>query len=192
MTGLTFFFDPLCPWSWRTSRWIREVQRQQPLRVRWRFFSLAIANDYRDKDRGMALLRVAALAGGEGGNEAVGLVYQAFGTALHEEKQDIRTEEALANVAPAALSRVGLDATLFQRALHDTKTAAAVRADHEQARDRHGAFGVPWLVLDGQEHGFFGPVIDPVPEGQEALDLWEHTAWMIQRPYLYEIKRERG
>jgi predicted DsbA family dithiol-disulfide isomerase len=192
MSELTFYFDPLCPWSWRTSRWVREVQRLSPLQVQWRCFSLAIVNDYTDQEWGMAPLRVAALAGREGGNEAVDRVYQAIGTALHEQKQDIRAEGALRTVVPAALRGAGLDPELLQRALDDPSTVEAVRADHRQAHERHGAFGVPWLVLDDQQFGFFGPVIDPVPQGQEALALWEHTAWMLTRPYLYEFKRERG
>jgi predicted DsbA family dithiol-disulfide isomerase len=194
MTGLTFFFDPLCPWSWRTSRWIREVQRQQALPVQWRFFSLALANNVEEPERAQAMLaplRVAALAEREGGNEAVDRVYVALGTALHEQGQDMQTSGGPERVIPAALADAGMDPSLFQRALDDQSTVDVIRADYEQARERYGAFGVPWLVLDGQEIGFFGPVLNPVPQGQEALDLWQHTTWMFSRSYLYELKRER-
>lgn len=194
MADLTFFFDPLCPWSWRTSVWIREVQRQQPLAVEWRFFSLAVANNYLDSfPDGVAPLRVAALAGREGGNDAVGQAYLAIGTALHESGQvDSREPGTMARIIPPALERQGLDPTLFERAMSDPSTLTEVQRDHALAKDRYAAFGVPWLVLDGQGLGFFGPVVDVPPRDQEALDLWQHTAWMITRPYLYELKRERA
>ena len=192
MAGLTFFFDPLCPWSWRTSVWIREVQRRQQLPVEWRFFSLALANGYQETfPDGTAPLRVAALAGREAGNEAVGETYLAIGTALHEEGANAQEPGIMARVIPPALEREGLDPTLLERAMADPATLAAVQRDHALAKERYAAFGVPWLVLEGHDQGFFGPVVDVPPQGQEALDLWEHTAWMITRPYLYELKRDR-
>jgi protein-disulfide isomerase-like protein with CxxC motif len=192
VAGLTFFFDPLCPWSWRTSVWIREVQRLQQLPVEWRFFSLALANDYLESfPDGVAPLRVAALAGREAGNEAVGKVYLAIGTALHEEGADAREPGIMGRVIPPALEREGLDPTLFERAMSDPATLAEVERDHTLAKERYAAFGVPWLVLEGHDLGFFGPVVDVPPQDREAIDLWEHTAWMITRPYLYELKRDR-
>lgn len=192
MTAVTFFFDPLCPWSWRTSVWIREVQRQEPLDIRWRFFSLALANDYAaDRPQALAPLRVAALAGHEGGNDAVDRVYIALGKAIHDEGVNTRVDDVLARAIPAALESAGLDPDLYRRAMEDQTTLDVVTADYQEARDRYAAFGVPWLILDGHDPGFFGPVINPPPEGREALDLWHHTMWMLARPYLYELKRER-
>ena len=192
MAGLTFFFDPLCPWAWRTSRWIREVQHQQGLVVRWRFFSLAIHNNYREeRPETLTPLRVAALAGREGGNEAVDRVYQALGNAFHERGEDMSAEGALARLTRVAVTDAGMDPALVERALADTGTLRAVEDDHREGRERHAAFGVPWLVPDGQDLGFFGPILDVPPAGQESVELWEHTLWLLGRPYLYELKRER-
>ena len=171
------------------------MQRQQGLAVRWRPFSLAIHNNYVEEQPAfLAPLRVAALADREGGNEAVDRVYVAIGTAIHESGADVQVREAgvLERLIPEVLAQAGLDASLYQRALADPATLEAVRADYDEAKGRFAAFGVPWLVLDGHDLGFFGPVVDVPPTGQEALDLWAHTAWMITRPYLYELKRERA
>lgn len=192
MAGLTFFFDPLCPWAWRTARWIQEVQRQQNLPVRWRFFSLAIAHDDAADETRLIPLRVVALARQEGGNDAAGAAYAAVAGAIHAGGVKIKEPGVLERIIPEALSKAGLDSTLFQRAIDDPTTLDIIRADHQEAVGNHAAFGVPWLVLEDHTLGFFGPIVDEPPQGQEALDLWDHTAWMISRPYLYELKRERN
>lgn len=193
MTGLTFFFDPICPWAWRTSLWIREVRRHRELEVRWRFFSLAWINGYADEHpETLTPLRVLALAEREGGNEAVDQLYLSLGTALHERGEAPRETGDLERITQAALTEAGLDPALCQRALDDPTTLTAVEADHKVATERHAAFGVPWLVPDGQDIGFYGPIIQPPPKGEEAVALWDHASWMLSRPYLYELKRERG
>jgi len=185
-TPLTFYFDPACPWAWRTSVWVREVQRQQPLDVTWKVFSLGIANGRTDASW-RAHLRTLVLARREGGNEAIDRLYVTMGQAAHERHEDIKKGD----VIEAALEAAGFDRALYSRALDDPSTEEEVMAEHNEGTEKYGAFGVPWLVLDGQDFGFFGPVIDPVPRGAGALELWRHIAWLLTQPYLYEIKRER-
>ena len=190
MAEVTFFFDPLCPWTWRASSWIREVQRQQDLVVHWRFFSLALSNNMEDPFLA-APLRIAALVGREGGDEGVGAVYKAIGTAIHDQGQDARQPGALERLLPAALTAGGLDPALLDRAMADPTTLAAVSEDTAEAKARYGAYGVPWLVMPGREFGYNGPIMTSVPQGEEALGLWQHLSWMIDRPYFYELKRDR-
>ena len=89
---LHFYFDPVCPFAWMTSKWVRMVAAQRDYRVDWRFISLRILNanvdyaahfppDYEDgHTAGLRLLRVAARVRSEHGRAAVGPLYAAIGT----------------------------------------------------------------------------------------------------------------
>jgi predicted DsbA family dithiol-disulfide isomerase len=186
---LTFYFDPLCPWAWLTSLWIREVRRRRPLEVEWKFFSLAGVNERDDKWHGP--LRIAALARREGGNDAVDRAYLALGRLFHERTDSFENIDELATLAEPYLVDVGLDADLAMRALADQSTVDDVVNEQKDAIDQLGAFGVPWIVLGDEEYGFFGPVINEALQGDEALALWDHFRFMGTRPYLFELKRGR-
>jgi 2-hydroxychromene-2-carboxylate isomerase len=183
----TFYFDPLCPWAWITSLWIREVRRNHPLEIEWKFFSLAGVNERADVWHGP--LRIAALARREGGNDATDRAYLALGRLFHEREKSFDEIDQLAQLARPYLSEVGLDPSLAQRALDDQRTLEEVLADHTDAVERLKAFGVPWIVVDGDEMGFFGPVIGELPEGRAAVELWEHFQWVGRQQYLFELKR---
>ena len=188
-THLVFYFDPLCPWAWLTSLWIREVQRLRPVDVEWKFFSLAGVNDREDKWHGP--LRIAALARREGGNDAVDRAYLALGRLFHERDDSFENIDDLAALAGPYLEDVGLDPELASRALSDASTVTTVVNEQQEAIDQLGAFGVPWLVLEDEEFGFFGPVINEALRGEEAVALWDHFCFMGTRPYLFELKRGR-
>jgi 2-hydroxychromene-2-carboxylate isomerase len=189
MDKVTFYFDPLCPWAWLTSLWIREVRAQRPIAIEWRFFSLAEVNEL-DRSRN-APLRVAALARREGGNDAVDLAYLGLGKAFHDTRQRFETEEEFEQRALPGLAAVGLDDGLIRRALLDESTLQEVQREHRESVDTLGAFGVPWLVINDQAPGFFGPVLGERLRGDAAVKLWDHFVWMTDQPYLYELKRGR-
>lgn len=44
MTTVDFHFDPLCPFAYQTSVWIRDVRAQLGITINWRFFSLEEIN----------------------------------------------------------------------------------------------------------------------------------------------------
>lgn len=184
---LDFYFDPLCPWAWMTSLWIREVRKQIPLDVHWKFFSLAGVNERPDVWHGP--LRIAALARRESGNDGTDRAYLALGRLFHEHEKSFEEIEDLAEGAETFLTQAGLDASLARRALDDPTTLDDVLTEHRDAVERMKAFGVPWIVIDGDEMGFFGPVIGELPEGQQAVELWEHFCWLSRQPYVYELKR---
>jgi hypothetical protein len=129
----------------------------------------------------MALVRLIA------GNEAVERLYLALGAARHGRKEDI-TDPAVIQVA---LTKAELDPDLVNVALSDENTIAAVLADHDEAVARYQAFGVPTIALDGSDVGFYGPIIREVPRGEEAGEYWDHFAWALRQPNLFELKRER-
>jgi predicted DsbA family dithiol-disulfide isomerase len=182
-----FYFDPLCPWAWITSLWIREVRRNTPLDITWKFFSLAGVNERADVWHGP--LRICALARREGGNDAADRAYLALGRLFHEREKSFDEIDRLAEVAGPFLEGVGLDGSLAQRALDDAQTLEEVMADHTHAVEQLKAFGVPWLVVDGDEMGFFGPVVGILPEGKQAVELWQHFQWIGRQQYLFELKR---
>lgn len=192
MAKLTFYFDPLCPWAWRTSLWIREARTVRDLHITWRVFSLRENN--RDKDPLAAdpvqiddALRVALAARQHGGDDAVDRFYLAIGRARHEQHQDLRSGQVL----EAALLEAGLPASLYAQATGDPTTIDAVLAEHAEAVERYAAFGVPWLVVGDQQIGFYGPIITDIPPAEVAGQLWDHTEWLYTQSYFYEIKRER-
>lgn len=188
-TRVTFYFDPLCPWAWLTSLWIREVRRHRPIEVEWKFFSLAGVNEREDTWHGP--LRIAALARREGGNDAVDRAYLALGRLFHERSDSFEAIAELESLARPYLTEAGLDPELAARALSDPSTTEDVVSEQQDAIERLGAFGVPWIVLEGEEFGFFGPVINEALQGEEALALWDHFAFMGTRSYLFELKRGR-
>ena len=190
-TTVDFYFDPICPWAWRTSLWIREVRQVRPLDVRWKFLSLEEINrpagtlkDSPLQSRGPFRVMVAARR--LGGEDAVDKLYLALGKARHERDQDLSEDAVLVG----ALEEAGLSRSLLGEALSDPSTEEEYLADHHAVVER-GGFGVATLVIDG-DPPIFGPVIEPVPRGDEAGRLFDHVAQMSKLEYFFELKRNRS
>ncbi|MGI8792130.1 MAG: hypothetical protein ACR2H3_02965 [Acidimicrobiales bacterium] len=200
MVDLEFFFDPVCPWAWITSRWAHEVREVRSINIEWRFISLRIINEHRDYDKefppgyaaghglGLRLLRVAAAIADQHDNAAVERFYSAVGTSFHIDRRfaelvgGIAIEEALTAAEPH---------TDLAAATDDDGLTAQVRADSELALSRVGRdMGTPVLTFappDGPS--FFGPVIDRVPEGEEAGRLWDLVRELAAFSGFEELKR---
>ncbi|HEX2915303.1 MAG TPA: DsbA family protein [Chloroflexia bacterium] len=193
-----FYFDPVCPWAWRASLWMREVQQVRPVNVEWDFLSLQAVNSGKESlkethfrsEKGfriMALLR--RKLGAEEANTMIDKLYLELGQAQHERKEDIG-EDA---VVEKALSNLGLDTGLLQEAMSDPTTLDDVQKSHEGIVGK-GGFGVPTLVMSKANQELkpaFGPVIDRVPTGEDAGQLWDRVEWLMQRPEFFELKRSR-
>lgn len=191
---INFHFDPLCPLAWRTALWVREVREVRPVDVTWRFFSLEVVNrkegtepDYQNA-YGWAGLRTLALARRIGGNELVEKVYLALGASQHGHQQSIRDAEGVRT----ALQQAGLDVGMADAALADETTIEDVLGDHQEAVQRYRAFGVPTIAFEGSNVGFYGPIIQFVPRGEDAGEMWDYTSWTLRQPNLFELKRDRG
>lgn len=203
MADVEFFWDPICPWAWITSRWVTEVADQRGLDVRWRAISLRMVNEGRyDQDEelaakrrghtlGLAMLRVAAAVDAERGNDAVGRLYTALGTALHVsgDRAAVVAMDPQA-LAEKVLAECGLPSALAG-ATDDESWDAAVRADTETSLRRTGGdVGTPVLTFAPPGGpSFFGPVISRVPRGPEALELWDAVELLARNPWFAELKR---
>ncbi len=191
-TAVEFWFDPGCPWSWMTSRWVDEVGRQRPLDVTWRIMSLAVLNEGADAPperlemwaRSRRYTRLVAAASHRHGQEVVKPLYDALGTRIHPGASTDADE-----VIAGALAEAELPADLARFA--DTEEYdSAVRASHEAGLARVGQdVGTPVIAVG--ESAFFGPVISPAPKGVEAVALWDGVVAVAAYEGFFELKRSR-
>ncbi|MBO0913106.1 mycothiol-dependent nitroreductase Rv2466c family protein [Streptomyces laculatispora] len=195
-----FWFDPLCPWAWMTSRWMLEVEKVRDVEVRWHVMSLAVLNEdkldelpeeYRDllENKAWGPVRVVVAAQQKHGDDIVGPLYTALGTRFHNQGEG-PTREAIVG----ALQDVGLPAELADFADSDVYDAE-LRASHKEGIDKVGQdVGTPVIAVpgaNGEQIAFFGPVVTPAPKGEEAAKLWDGTLLVASIPGFYEIKRTR-
>jgi protein-disulfide isomerase-like protein with CxxC motif len=191
-----FWFDPLCPWAWITSRWMLEVEKVRPVRADWRIMSLAYLNliQHEGKDLSpeylerMALawgpIRVVAAAASERGPEVLGPLYTAIGTRFHVEGR--REDPA---VITEALAEVGLPASLTAAA-DSEEFDEQIKASHHEAFDKVGIdVGTPVIAIRGNT--IFGPVITPAPRGEAAGRLWDGLVLVTEADGFFELKRTR-
>lgn len=190
---IDFYFDTMCPFAYQTSLWIRDVRLQNNIKINWRFFSLEEINREegmihpweRDIAWGWTPLRVAAYLRRTSMDD-VDNWYAACGKALHYDGRrpyEVETGKAL-------LQEIGLDPSIWDKALEDPTTHDEVRADHDHAVNALGAFGVPVITAPGVR-AMFGPVVLPAPTGDEAMELWDVTIRAAKFPGLYELKRPK-
>jgi protein-disulfide isomerase-like protein with CxxC motif len=192
-TQLDFWFDPLCPWAWITSRWVLEVEKVRPVQARWHVMSLAVLNedkegmDERYKElmkKAWGPVRVCIAAEQKFGPEVLLPLYTALGTRFHNDKQ----ERDRATIE-AALADAGLPADLADAA-ESTEYDDAVRASHKDGMDRVGyEVGTPVISVNG--NSFFGPVITPIPRGEDAARLWDGVLMATEFDGFFELKRSR-
>ena len=188
-----FWFDPLCPWAWITSRWLLEVEKRRPVVPRWHVMSLAVLNENKEDlpDRykeSMAKawgpVRVCIAAEQKFGPAILGPLYTAIGTRFHHEKaeRDRATIEA-------ALAEVGLPAELAD-AMDSTDYDEALRASHCNGMDRVGyEVGTPVIAVG--DLAIFGPVVSPIPRGEAAARLWDGVLLIAGTDGFFEMKRSR-
>ena len=198
---LEFYFDPVCPWAWITSRWVTNVQQLRNYEVSWKFISLRMINAERGyagheayeqiHNAGLAGLRVASAARAQGGNASVAAVYTALGNAIHIGGR----REELVNDPKSFLLSIVADAGLpaeVAAAFEDSTHDEVIRYETEAALSRTGKdVGTPILTFNpksANEASLFGPVISKAPKGEEAMTLWD-AVQTIAESGVAEIKR---
>lgn len=204
---LEFFFDPICPFAWITSRWVNEVAVLKHYDVRWRFISLAVINEGKDYGAefppgypalhglGRDLLRVCAAARVAHGEPAVAALYTAIGERLHPGGVSAaiwRGEPVPDGLVVEVLAASGLPESLADAA-DDDAWDSVLREESAIALRRTGRdVGTPILTFDpgtDRESSFFGPVISNIPRGDDAVRLWDAVRTLAATKGFAELKR---
>jgi 2-hydroxychromene-2-carboxylate isomerase len=190
--NVDFWFDPLCPWAWITSRWVLEVAPLRDLDIHWHVMSLSVLNEGRDlkpdyrkrMDSAWGPVRVLIAAQQRYGDDVLLPLYTALGTRFHHNQLPIER-----STIEAALQECELDSGLAE-AMTETRYDEALRASHDAGIQRVGLdVGTPILSVNGAS--FFGPVVTPMPTGEAAVKLWDGFVLVAGTEGFYELKRTR-
>ncbi len=207
---INFYFDPVCPFCWLTSKWIRMVQTERDFTVEWRFISLRLINAHIDygahfppeyeagHTAGLRLLRVAARVCDEHGPQALDALQAVFGAHIFDtlppsdvaDEKEYRERRGTREFVEPILREAGLPTDLSD-ALDDESWDAQIRADGEEALALTGKdVGTPVIHFEPPDGvAFFGPVISRLPEQDAAGELWDHVVALARFPGFTELKR---
>jgi len=191
--NVDFWFDPLCPFAWITSRTVLEAEQVRDIKVTWHIMSLAYLNEDRDiSDSYRELLkdawqpvRVCMAVEEQYGQDKLAELYTALGTRKHTQ----RREKLDRPLIEEALEAVGLPTQLAD-AMDDSSFDDAIRKSHHLGMDQVGYdVGTPTIAINGQ--AFFGPVLTRIPRGEDAGRIWDGAVALASFPYFAELKRTR-
>ena len=192
-TDVDFWFDPICPWAWMTSRWMLEVEKVRDVKVTFHVMSLSVLNDGRDlpdsyrdlMDRAWVPARAALLVEQRHGSEKLREFYTELGTRFHPNEEEVTPE-----TVKDALATVGADADIIDIAQTGDIDDDLRRSHHEGMDPVGDEVGTPVVRVNGMS--LFGPVVSPAPKGEEAGELFDGFVKVTAYPGFFELKRTRN
>lgn len=193
-SSMEFFFDPGCPWTWATSRWLVDATAERGLELIWRNLSLGVLNEGRELSEHLRLTlpastaahRVIAALIADGRNDLVGSLYTEYGRRVHHDKV-APTVDLVREVVAA--SGAGDWVAAIDDATWDVPVAESTRLAMSLAGPDVGS---PIIAFGEPRVGVFGPIVSPPPTGAQAQRLLDVVLLVTQCPGFFEIKRGRS
>lgn len=189
----TYYFDPACPFTWRTSRWLLAAAAQRDVTVRWRAFSLSILNGDNTPEQYRPMmaasnraLRLVEALRADNREDTLAAFYTELGTRTHDAGTPLSDD-----IVEQAAASAGVEDA--KAVLDDATWDEAVRESHERALELAGpGIGSPVLHVDGAARGLHGPIISEVPSDDETLTIWDATVALMRIESFFEVKRGRS
>ncbi len=187
------WFDPVCPYTWVTTRWLRSAARDDSAVLRWHLMSLAVLNEGQEMDDEQAAEMADSRAAGRllaavvqhQGAELLGPAYTALGERYHRGGRPLDRA-----TAEEALRECGADPVLAE-AMEDPAYDPPVRRSHEEGQRALGDVGgSPIVAVDGT--AFFGPVLMSIPPEPEAAELFGAFVTLAHSPSFFQVQRPRS
>ena len=188
MVEIDLYVDPVCPFTWVTTRWLLESADEHQVTLRQ--MNLAALNG-EDSDTGedsmfvrsRRLGRVFAAVTSRGGPGAFASLYLALGPLLHPRAEQTDDDAAVAS----ALEKSGLDPSVID-ALDDDRYDTDVSQAHDASQIAlGGSGGSPIISIGG--HGFNGPVLTAPPRPAESAALLNAVVTAATTPGFAALQR---